>query len=848
MKVRTANSSAVGAWVVSTALVGVGLVALPQFPAAAAAKLSGSVDYKVQGFSADAVAAASQGAAGVQVSTAGQARRAKKGKPGSVRKLKAKAKGTQGATVKVTWKKPRQSGATKVKRYRFQVKQAGGNWGKWKTRSAAKLKVGKKKYAKSIKGVSAGQFRMKVRAGNRQSFGPKRKVSLRVGSGLGAPAAGVKVASWSDSYNLNSSQYQSSDGGEGTKWLWYAKNGDLFQDLETTQFVDQLPDYITVTAPDRQQCLSLFDGSSGKPVATARADGSQQIPVSKYAGGQAKQLTIIPWWSKSTSCNLAKDLKSYDERVVLSIFMSKTLWSSPPAGATVCRITKQAAAEINEMYWEQSGNKPWRSADGSCVIDKPQVRGGVYTGTLYTMLTNGDDRPLYIELAPGARLTAPLNSIVAGTSNPQSSDYDRCVLSTNRQIIVTGFGRMDGAQVNKRYQDRYEGPSKPAFYLVDSGQLVLGSRANADFAIDVSGISAANGALRNEASVALNDGNYPHCGPDGTPQGWRPGYEGGPVKVYDFKRPGVWWGASDSLEVSADSVVSNSYFHSADDAIKISAPRQTWRDITVLQGNGGGVINIGSYGYNSGTKGTVVDGVFVPRITQQPWGDRAQWDDRGGLITTRTCAQPNQRGEQQNITGVTIRNLTLPSLGNPGSGNGPNSYIRPFAIGVAGDTNQADTYAIFCNRWGDGPGQFRAKSDVTMGDLKFVNFDLYQNPIKNSLIYDGNQVLPSARSTTWRPIYFCDGSNGSCTLPPPGPNSGADRPVTFWPKGEKTSSSGYYVCGVGSKSQAANCWAPSKGNGPAPGLTPNVDYFDSQSIDESGGGYDLGNKVVFPYG
>lgn len=662
------------------------------------------------------------------------------------------------------------------------------------------------------------------------------------------------VPSVSYSYNVQDDQYTENS----AKVNWQSECGESdcqFEDVETTQFVDEIPSYITVKAPDEDQCLSVFNGFSGSQFQTLKADGSEPIPVPNAPDKEnPQQLTIIPWKSKSTdSCDISKDFDSYDMKVALAVFVSATYWPSPPGGATVCKISKDDAEAINKMYWAEDGSDSWKSKDGSCVIDKPQRRGEVWTGTLYTMLTSGETGPLYIELAPEATLTAPLNSLVYKTTDEKDPEAKKseCVIDTDRQIIVTGFGRLTGSEVNKKNTDKFSGKSKSARYLVDSGQLVLGSRASSGFAIDISGITAANGAIRNMASVQLNDPGLGFC----TKTGERSaeGSGGGPVKVIDLKRPGVWYGESDALEVSAKSEVYYSYFQSADDTIKISAPSQKWTGITVLQGNAGSVVNIGSYGYNIGTAGTVVDGVYVPRITQSCRPDckdpnkpgKAQWDDRGGLITTRTCSQPNRAGEPQNVTDVTIKNFTVNGLGgDPEKGKGPNSYVRPFAIGVIGDTNKKGDYAGFCFDGGN-----RSTADTTIGNFTFTNFDLFQNPLRDSLIYDGNQVLPSQQKTTWEPIRFCAGDT-ICDMPPPGPDASNNRPVTFWPAGTKDDPSkpGYYVCGVGPKGDASKCWTTANLTGPTAAAVNNVDYSDSQDVEEGGSkGYDLGSNIVFPY-
>jgi len=791
-------------------------------------KPTNAVDYQVCGYATvSSSAVRSTATSGSIESNPVIFRKTKKRTPGKVVKLKVLKKEITQSQAKVTWKRPKSSGASRITKYQTQIKTGGKKWNKWKSAKPKTLKA-KNKYVKTYKDLKPGTtYQVQVRATNKKGPGKNNKTNFAT-SCAPPPAPKprpVHVPSYSYSYNVKAEQYNGVQGNPPAQDSWFSENGDLFQDIETTQFVDQIPDFLTVRAPAGDQCLSIFDGFGGTPFTTIKANGTERVPVKPPNTAAPQQLTIIPWKSKSGGCDISKDFKAYDSSTVISIFVSKTYFKSPPSNAVVCKISAQDAQEINQMVWGSGGSNAWKSGD--CVIDKPMARGSSYTGTLHTMLTSDDTRPLYIELAPNATLTAPLNGIVAGTSDPQGTGYDRCVLAPQRKIIVTGFGRLDGSEVNKQYQNMYDGKEKPAEYLVSSGQLVLGSQATTTPAIDVSGISAANGPVRNEASVSLNDGNYEHCGPNGQLKTSTSGYLGGPVKVFDFKRPGTWWDASDALEVSKGSQVSFAYLHSADDAIKISAPSQQWKNITVLQGNAGSAVNIGSYGYNSGTSGTTVDGVFIPRITQILSNGLAQWDDRGGVITTRTCAQPNQLDGSQNVTGVTIKNVTLEALGgNPAAGKGPNSYVRPFAIGVLG-TKGPHSFCQFSDS--------SETSDVTIGDFEFTNFDFYQVPLKDTLFYDGNVN----KATSWLPVRFCSGTGAVCTKPP-GPTSSENRPVTFWPAGTREKP-GYYVCGA---TPATKCWTTANLKAPS-GLdnSVNVEYTD-----DSGATASVDGKVGFPYG
>ena len=84
------------------------------------------------------------------------------------------------------------------------------------------------------------------------------------------------------------------------------------------------------------------------------------------------------------------------------------------------------------------------------------------------------------------------------------------------------------------------------------------------------------------------------------------------------------------------SLVSFCYFHAADDNIKVDSSRSTYEHITVLQGDIGAAIELGTYGIglrSNAVRGTRVSGVYVHRITQESTMD----DGLGSLIGSRTC-------------------------------------------------------------------------------------------------------------------------------------------------------------------------------------------------------------------
>ena len=67
------------------------------------------------------------------------------------------------------------------------------------------------------------------------------------------------------------------------------------------------------------------------------------------------------------------------------------------------------------------------------------------------------------------------------------------------------------------------------------------------------------------------------------------------------------------------SEVAYSFNHHADDNLKVDASGATYRHLTLLQGNVGAAIELGTYGLGlraNAVRGTVVSGVYLHRVAQ----------------------------------------------------------------------------------------------------------------------------------------------------------------------------------------------------------------------------------------
>ena len=109
------------------------------------------------------------------------------------------------------------------------------------------------------------------------------------------------------------------------------------------------------------------------------------------------------------------------------------------------------------------------------------------------------------------------------------------------------------------------------------------------FAIDISNIAVAWSGKRGDGAVRLQ---FPRVPLD---DDHIVGDSNRPVRLSDVKTPGTWVGASDGPRVTADgSQLEYLYLMHADDNLKIDSSRSHYRNITLLQGNIGSAIELGT--------------------------------------------------------------------------------------------------------------------------------------------------------------------------------------------------------------------------------------------------------------
>jgi hypothetical protein len=350
------------------------------------------------------------------------------------------------------------------------------------------------------------------------------------------------------------------------------------------------------------------------------------------------------------------------------------------------------------------------------------------------------------------------------------------------RISVGGFGRVSGQRMMRGFDFKnrsiWSQPAKGALngygsvvggfktladaeahtrWRVMSGLVELSSAAAADpargvFAVDVSQITVGWGCVRGDGGVRLQFPRVPLDGGHGVADSNQA------ARLHDVKTPGTWLGASDGPRVTADgSRVSFSYNHHADDNFKVDSSGATYAHITLLSGNIGSAIELGTYGLGvrgNAVRDSTVTGVYIHRITQalNPDGS-SQEDNLGSVLGSRTCP-----------FGITFENISISDVYIPRLG-GANAVGRLFALGTLGapgggfdNRSNLDRWFFCNNAWWRQEGDFEQKiqaggaAAATFKDVRLLNWQVHAAPQARSLLYNYH---PPAR-TSFDGISFYD--------------------------------------------------------------------------------------------
>lgn len=637
---------------------------------------------------------------------------------------------------------------------------------------------------------------------------------------------------------------------------WTGANGKTFEYLQTGQFVldaGSMPTGLKVRDLKGQaQCMAVYfqgpstQGQNSNAIFATGLDAGTAgypLPVEPTLAAPV-HLTLIPFPSDD-GCQTNSG--PYESERALALWLSMRPEAvTEGADEIVCNLT-------SGLDYTQDPIQV-----GQCILDQPQWRQGTgsssdrfyFTGTLWTML-NSPTPPskITIYLAEDLSLNIPISSAYVDLKVASGSNVQDCVaaiaklnagetpdtncqtdnigvwtLETDTQFVVNGFGRINGFSVLESLDDpndRIYSPSSAsaignfdayARFVINSALIALSSGSTVSPSIKVENITTAWTAKRGQGAAELNSAYYPvQSGNSGGAD-----YEANnkEVNVFDYKQAGSWLGESDGPEMmGADSKMDYAYLHICDDAIKVSAPGVQVSQATVLKGNSGGVVNLGSYGLNRGVSGSQVSGAWAHRITHKK--SRPSNDPGMGVVISRTCPV-----------------ASIGSLTNSGSlsDSGISNVYVPF---LPGDVNSMDA-PIRLVTFSDCRGSEPHATNFTIGNIDFLDFDLRVIPESPSLLRSDSWSA-DAWVPTWTDVYFYNKSAGT-----PQPTSG----VLLYPEanvGVDAGGTGYFICGVGD-SGATNplCWSTmGEGQGnPLP--STNLVYEGETSV--------FDGIVQFPYG
>ncbi len=290
--------------------------------------------------------------------------------------------------------------------------------------------------------------------------------------------------------------------------------------------------------------------------------------------------------------------------------------------------------------------------------------------------------------------------------------------------VYTGFRTLADAEAHTRWR-------------ILSGLLELSTAvapaaataaASDDFAIDVSELTVAWGTKRGDGAIRLQ---FPRV-----PLRTRgAGASNRPVKMFDVKTPAAWVDAADGPRVTADgSSLSFLWQHHADDNLKVDSSFSRYEHVTLVQGDVGSAVELGTYGIGlrGGTvRGSSVEGVYVHRVTQASSMD----DQLGSLVGSRTCPW-----------GIILRDLSVRTVYVPrGLGN---QLDAPLKLGVYGESKAPYPFAantsldrwFFCsNSWWLDDQTIRAdvgQIAARFANLSFVNWRIGPTPAAESWLYN----------------------------------------------------------------------------------------------------------------
>ena len=627
---------------------------------------------------------------------------------------------------------------------------------------------------------------------------------------------------------------ESSDGQLTSAWTAVCPLSGGLVDVTTVQFV--LPAELARSTKTVRVRTAIRQDQSFYAIHQAtEIDGSTGFVEVAYAGGQSTG----GWDPVQMSTFLMGGSDQPDASRLMGIFISFKEADSQDSQDSCegydhcCNVTTDIAGGLHGGNCD-IGPPAWKcyGADGSAWAAGQAVKYVNYEAGLANSPMAASGKSLLIQLADTADVSVPISNTyaehtvhdspacrslcAAQLSDPVASLFkdtnaEGCELAGEPQfrskagygkIAVKGFGRVNGQLMMAGFD--YRGKtvwSEPAMgalngygniipsckniahaeaatrWRVMSGLVELSSAAIADpaageYAVDVSQITVGWGPVRGDGAIRLQFQRVP------LDSGHKVEDSNQAVRLVDVKTPGTWLGASDGPRVTADgSLIAYSFNQHADDNFKVDSSNATMKHITLLSGNIGSAIELGTYGLglrDNAVRHTIVDGVYIHRLCQGLNPDNSsQEDNLGSMLGSRTCPFGIS------FEDIEISNLFVPSLG------GANTVSRLFAIGTYGAQGQQQFAAhspldrwFFCdNKWWRQEGDHKQTIQTTgsaasFRNLRFLNWTVMLRPQAQSLLYN----FHTNASTTMNGVDFYDTQS-------PAARDGATSDL--WPSGVK---------------------------------------------------------------
>lgn len=217
-----------------------------------------------------------------------------------------------------------------------------------------------------------------------------------------------------------------------------------------------------------------------------------------------------------------------------------------------------------------------------------------------------------------------------------------------------------------------------------------------------------------------------------------------PVYMYD-NQISAWVDGSDGPETLAPhSLFERNFQLIADDNIKVLSNNSKWNDMTLIQGNTGSAISLGSYGYTNGNvSNNGLSNISIPRIAQYNPFDYINGVISNKSVFGKTLQGPKYHGIDNNSIGSTSDKEKTPGTGvyinswNKGTSKTSQNINAIRDIGILSALNQNSKFNLVSD--------FSNKNLLTSNNTRYalgnnhfsysIDTDIFYNNIPKVLMY-----------------------------------------------------------------------------------------------------------------